>query len=882
MSLSRYFNDPEVDIYSTDSEEVQLEKNKLGLEKYPERKDVFLHSLIFHYLWKTKEYDKALACAQEAIACTSSPDNLSEHYSCLKMVYVEQKNYPLALEIMHKVIELDPTCIDAILELGDLYLEMKDYKNAIATYKKVLTTPDEDGNIWTEEYNERMASLYTEEKNYDDAIAIYDKLMQECKTDEERSDVYEALSTMYEHQGNFKLAIENAQMALKTAPNSLSAAHRLGTCYWINKQHKEALGAYNKMLKMEGFDKNSADPHVKMNLNWHWRYYYRTIAPLYVDMKKYKEALDCYEKMIPIFDSPNDSYEALEQLASINYTIKQYKQAVPYLQRIIELWPNQYARAYTSMATYYMEEEKDLENALNYLHIAAKANQQHEGFFLGNDRNLGATINLWIGNIYLDEHKDEEQAIIWYERILNAPELNQENVLPELKDLASRACDRLYKIYSDRGDEKKAKQYKDRRTGLEVIKSLFSPDWRPDPPKTLDERLKEHKDKDSALQQLPYHYTKLPEDFTEKQAALKPIQEAFEKDMLENPAYKEYFKKFSPDSVDAFIKQYVQHKVGLVSGWEFYIDEPPKVVGWRNSAKDMLELILHKKLFNQQLLWRAEKISIPEISVSNEFEYWDGNLELCPFIDEITPAEINAMKQFLLSSNFSEDTKWFMCSWQDYDRIMEQNEEGDREFMPEWYEYYDGCLGTGALLLLPDTRGGKETYYENIYYDWVRKNPLPPPPQPVDAVAPPPFLMPLVTYDGSAYTDFMEKFENDYLCKLHQGWLTEKHQKPDEYYSEEAVNDAIFTLKDADEPIYMEGGLVWYEAIIRCAQKFKNTKVADMLDDVYANYLAKRELNLHSHQAPVSNEGLDRNNNDMKERILKGRELNGELRDFNY
>lgn len=882
MATGRCFNDPEVETNSKDSTEVQFQKNELGMKKYPEYRDLFLQRLYYVYFRAPQQLDKAIACIKEALTCVSYPDNESEYYCCLSRAYESKEDYPLAIEAMNKAVYIDPLWVDGLLQLGDLYKRAKDYKNAMTTYQKVLVTPDEDGNIWTDEYYKRLASLYTKENNYGDALAIYTKMLEEADNDEARARIYETLSAMYEHQGNFKLAIENAETALKLSPNSISAAHRLGTCYWINKQHKKALVAYNKMLKMERFLKDPADPANRMTLNWHWRYYYRTVAPLHYDMKNYKEALSCYEKMLPLFDTPNDSYEALEQLAGINYTIKQYKKAIPYLQRIIELWPNQYPRAYTSMATYYMEVDKDLENALNYLHIAAKANCQSENFLLGNDRNFGATTNLWIGNIYLDHHKDEEQAIIWYERILNAPELNQENVAPELKDLASRACDRLYKIYIDRGNEKKANEYKDRRTGLEVLHSLFSPDWKPDPPKSLKKRLKNPKDKDSALQQLPYHYTKLPEDFTEKQAALKSIQEEFEKDILENPAYKEYFKKFSPDSVEAFYKQYVQHKIGLVNGWEFYIDEPSKVVAWRNSAKDMLELILHKKLFNQQLLWRAEKISIPEISVSYEFEYWDDNLELCPFLEEVTPAEISAMKQFLMSNNFADNTKWFMCSWQDYERIMEQDDDGDRDFMPEWYEYYDGCMGTGALLLLPDTRGGKEAYYENIYYDWLRKNPQPLPPQPPDAVVPLPFLMPLITYDGNAYTDFMEQFENDYLCKLHQGWLVEKHQKPDEYYDEDAVSQAISDLEDADEPIYMEGGLVWYEAIIRCAQKFKNAKVADKLDDVYANYLAKRELNLNKHIGPIGNLGQDKNNSDMKERILKGRELNGEPPDFNY
>jgi hypothetical protein len=147
--------------------------------------------------------------------------------------------------------------------------------------------------------------------------------------------------------------------------------------------------------------------------------------------------------------------------------------------------------------------------------------------------------------------------------------------------------------------------------------------------------------------------------------------------------------------------------------------------------------------------------------------------------------------------------------------------------MPEWYEFYDAHIGTGALLLLPDARGEKEKEYERVYYDWYRNSP---PLPSLEILTEPPPLQPIFAYDGSMYTEFMERFENDYLCRLHQGWLVEKHQKPDEYYSHDAICDAIRELEGAEEPIYMDGGQVWYEAIVSCAQKFKNRKVAALLE----------------------------------------------------
>src|SRR5207249_142334 len=98
-------------------------------------------------------------------------------------------------------------------------------------------------------------------------------------------------------------------------------------------------------------------------------------------------------------------------------------------------------------------------------------------------------------------------------------------------------------------------------------------------------------------------------------------------------------------------------------------------------------------------------------------------------------------------------------TWQDYEELTKRNAEGDMEFMPDWYEFYDGRMGTGALLTLPDIRGKKEAYYKNIYWDWKKKQPKEPPPEPSNQ---PPYIGDLIP-TKEQYTTFMKAFENNYL-----------------------------------------------------------------------------------------------------------------------
>lgn len=61
-------------------------------------------------------------------------------------------------------------------------------------------------------------------------------------------------------------------------------------------------------------------------------------------------------------------------------------------------------------------------------------------------------------------------------------------------------------------------------------------------------------------------------------------------------------------------------------------------------------------------------------------------------------------------------------------------------------------------------------------------------------------------------------------------------------YPEDAVDDAIIELKYAETPVYTQCGLIWYEDIIRCAQQYKNKKIADKLNNVYEMHKMNRQL----------------------------------------
>ena len=214
----------------------------------------------------------------------------------------------------------------------------------------------------------------------------------------------------------------------------------------------------------------------------------------------------------------------------------------------------------------------------------------------------------------------------------------------------------------------------------------------------------------------------------------------------------------------------------------------------------------------------------------------------CSFIEPITPEEISVMKQFLADDNFFDSTNSWLCGWQEYDKIMEKDEEGDLSSMPVWYEFYDSMMGTGSLLLLNDERGEEKNSMKIFIGNGIAAA--------TNLRFRRPLLLPLQNLFFRSLFLLMTELNtlSSWRClrmityvSFTRGWLEER-KKPDETYDEDAVREAIMELADADEPLYMDSSLVWHQAILRCAQKFKNKKVAEKMDEVYANYLMQREL----------------------------------------
>ncbi len=374
-----------------------------------------------------------------------------------------------------------------------------------------------------------------------------------------------------------------------------------------------------------------------------------------------------------------------------------------------------------------------------------------------------------------------------------------------------------------------------------------------------------------------YRKEVIPTDPEAKQQFLDALQEKFIAEIKASDIYQDYLQKYEPSSVETFVTEHAKLKASFIKNIDYYLHEynQNKEEGYLENAREVIGHILQKKLFNLQLQWRAEKINIEEISNSFEFSFWEKHISFCPFIPPVTQHEIDLAKQFLQKFGFSNLDEFY--EFQDYDEITRKNENDEFENMPDWYEFYDGMMGTGILLQLPNIRGAKEEQYMDIARE-AEKQKM----ENSNTVntAPTTTYVPTIFHYGREVRNFVDVYEKDPCFKaFFQIWFRVLEPEfPDPEYNQSQTEWAIKILEEADRPLMIEGGLIWHKALIQCAEKYITEHIIDALDTAYEEYQTCLDLGIAKRFTPEElKEEMQRSYVHLyTEMILKGRQLSGE------
>ena len=301
-------------------------------------------------------------------------------------------------------------------------------------------------------------------------------------------------------------------------------------------------------------------------------------------------------------------------------------------------------------------------------------------------------------------------------------------------------------------------------------------------------------------------------------------------DLLTNPKYQDFWKRFHSEiDKNHFIDTYSQDKEGFLNYGSFYYK---RKLDWEKEVEEdanrFLGIILQKKLFDKQCLWRAEKIKIPEVKLCCDFMFWEANITNCPFLDPITDKEYKLLCTFI-NEKVTFTTLLIGHSWQDYPEPSFDLLSHTESVFETWYSEYDLYFNKPDYVnIFNDIRSEKEYRYETR------------PQMPDDlreAMFPTPGIG-LYDHMNDAIADFMKQFEKRQLHEYREAYIRQ-NGTPE---LNDAMEDALDIIAISCQPLPISNNKDWREGIFEVAGTYWKKKLFETLDKAYKQYLKTGKL----------------------------------------
>lgn len=367
------------------------------------------------------------------------------------------------------------------------------------------------------------------------------------------------------------------------------------------------------------------------------------------------------------------------------------------------------------------------------------------------------------------------------------------------------------------------------------------------------------------------------------------IQKATEEDtrlwLTTDEKVKTYLSGFNQYYVDNFIKYYPSEKARFVRFGAELGDLPEKhQIAYLNQAYERLADIQAKKIFDVMCQWDANLLQIDGIVCSWDFSRWENNELFCPFITPISEEEIRLYMSYTNSPDFVKKPYINITQYNNY-----RNENEKYDTIPEWFLFENIHTGNNKYLVLPKLRTEKEFFYRRLW----RKEEDEKIEQRYESgeLARPvkddrPAISTHKYNDVERFVALFEDKETLLLFKKYYAYFTDQliRENPEEEregWLTERVDDIIHQLTGIKEKLPIEASSDWREGLIQAYEKYEIRKIREAIPYAYSDYLMRQELNIANSKIEEG-DFYDDLANQVCNQILRGRELNGEPRDFNF
>ncbi|HET9742789.1 MAG TPA: tetratricopeptide repeat protein [Terriglobales bacterium] len=155
---------------------------------------------------------------------------------------LKSQNFREAVDLLKKVVELEPKHKDSWNALGQAYLSLGKYDDAADAFRKQVENNQFDESA----YNNLGLALQAEQK-YDEAIAAYKKQLEVNPLDQF---AHGNLGALYLEQKDYSDAAPELERAVQITPQNPTLEANLGRVYLNTNQPDKALTAFDKAVEL--------------------------------------------------------------------------------------------------------------------------------------------------------------------------------------------------------------------------------------------------------------------------------------------------------------------------------------------------------------------------------------------------------------------------------------------------------------------------------------------------------------------------------------------------------------------------------------------------------------------------------------------------------
>jgi len=192
-------------------------------------------------------------CAIQALQINSQHELA---WNQLGISQAAQRKFEAAINSFNTSHQINPKNVQALINLGNLYREIGQLKQAEHYYKQALLI---DNNNFIAINN--MANIFLTLCRYDKAEKYY---LRAIKLNKNYFDAYYNLGATYQNKGEHKLAINYYKRAQKIQPNNYQPQSAIANSYEKQGEHEKALEIIEALLDKNIIDTDISDIYSKL------------------------------------------------------------------------------------------------------------------------------------------------------------------------------------------------------------------------------------------------------------------------------------------------------------------------------------------------------------------------------------------------------------------------------------------------------------------------------------------------------------------------------------------------------------------------------------------------------------------------------------------